>query len=247
MWDVVPAVILAAMFMQAQTIQDLLLPEARRFAGVVVDPDGKPVAGAQIDHSNHRQAHETDAEGKFTLDTRAPSVVMRKAGFRSELVRTQGSKSVQVILRKLEAIFPICSDSGRYEGIEGGWGGSFRFSRLSGVIASPQIEDADYGARRYHVDTEGLKGILHGSGPLWSFGTPSDLNVWRSVEYEEAVFDAEGVTIIDARGKLRDGNRWRYLGKFGESASYSDVDEATATILDQFLDGACLKKSAGRR
>ena len=35
----------------------------------------------------------------------------------------------------------------------------------------------------------------------------------------------------------QNGERWRSLGKFGESASYSDVDEATAKILDNFLEG----------
>ena len=61
--------------------------------------------------------------------------------------------------------------------------------------------------------------------------------LWRSVKYEEVTFDWGGVTIIDARGQLPNGNRWRYLGMFGESASYSDMDEATAKILDRFLDG----------
>lgn len=78
---------------------------------------------------------------------------------------------------------------------------------------------------------------------MWSFGTPPDLDVWRSVAYQEATFEVGVVTIIDARGQLPNGSRWRNLGKFGESASYSDVDEATAKLLDQFLDGACLKSA----
>ena len=55
------------------------------------------------------------------------------------------------------------------------------------------------------------------------------------------MFDVGGLTIIDARGQLANGNRWRTLSKFGESASYYDMDEATAKILDQFLDSVCLK------
>jgi hypothetical protein len=58
---------------------------------------------------------------------------------------------------------------------------------------------------------------------------------------EEVTFEAGGKTITDARGQFATGNRWRSLGKFGESASYSDMDEATSAILDRFLDGACLK------
>jgi hypothetical protein len=38
------------------------------------------------------------------------------------------------------------------------------------------------------------------------------------VEYEEVTYDAGGLTIVDARGQLLNGNRWRRLGMFGESA-----------------------------
>ena len=92
----------------------------------------------------------------------------------------------------------------------------------------------------------GVKGIRHGSGPNWSFGTPSDTDVWASVTYEETTFDFTSQTIIDARGQFSNGKRWRYLGTFGESASYADVDGPTAKILDQFLDGACLKSPPSR-
>lgn len=68
---------------------------------------------------------------------------------------------------------------------------------------------------------------------------PSDQDMWRSVNYEEIAYDIGGLTIIDARGQLPNGQRWRYLGKFDESASYSDIEEVTAKTLDRFLDGAC--------
>ena len=235
--------------MQAQTVQDVLLPESRHIAGMVFDPEGKPVVEARIDHSgDSRKNHQTDSKGRFELDTRAPIFIVRKAGFRSELVRTQNATEVRVTLQKLSKgrAFPICSSTGRYEGIEG-WGASLQFSRVSGVKASRQSRDIDYGARSYYTETkQGPKGIMHGSGPLWSWGVPLDGDVWRSVAYEESAFDAGGMMIIDARGKMANGNQWRYLGKFGESASYSEVDETTARVLDQFLDGACLKSSKQR-
>jgi hypothetical protein len=203
MWKIVIAVLLMVACMQAQTLQDLLLPQARHIAGVVVDPEGKPVVEARVDHSNdRRQAHQTDPEGRFELDTRAPILVVRKAGFRSELVRTQDGTEVRVTLQKLSEVFPTCSNTGQYAGIDG-WGASLRFPRTSGVKASRQGRDIDYGARSYYVDTkQGHKGIMHGSGPLWSFGTPRDQDVWRSVKYEEVTFDVGGRTIIDARGLI---------------------------------------------
>jgi hypothetical protein len=104
------------------------------------------------------------------------------------------------------------------------------------------VVDFDYVAKSYYANThKDAKGIRHGSGQNWSWGVPSDAEVWRSIEYEEVTYDLRGTTIIDARGQFANGTRWRYLGEFGESASYSDVDPETAKVLDQFLDGSCLK------
>lgn len=72
------------------------------------------------------------------------------------------------------------------------------------------------------------------------------MDIWKSVKYEEATFDLGGAMIIDARGALSNGNHWRYLGKSGESAANSDIDEVTAKLFDPFLDGAC-QKLAPRR
>jgi hypothetical protein len=247
MRKIVIAVILVIICSQAQPFQDLLLPETRHIAGVVVDPEGKPVVEASIDHSNDRQqAHQTDSEGKFELDTRAPAIVVRKAGFRSEWVRTKEVTELPVTLQKLSGtgLFRACSSTGDYIGIDG-WGALFQFPKTPGVKASPQGQDIDYGARSYYVETkDGPKGIRHGSGALWSFGIPLDRDVWRSVKYEEVMYNAGRFTIIDARGRLPNGDRWRSLGKFGETASYTNMDEATAKILDGFLDGACLKSES---
>jgi hypothetical protein len=250
MWKLALGVIFVVVWTPAQTFQDLLLPEPRHIVGVVVEPDGRPVAEASVDHSNdYRRVHQTDSDGRFVLDSRAPALVVRKAGFQSELIRTQNVTEVRVVLRKLtqSRVLPACVNGGRYEGIEG-WGALLRFPRIPGVKASRQGRDIDYGIRVYYVKTnEGRKGIRHGSGPFWSYGTPSDPDVWRTIRFEETTFVAGGQSITDARGQLASGRRWRYLGRFGESADYSDVDEATAKILDKVLDGACLSSGAARR
>jgi hypothetical protein len=244
MWRTVEGTILIVACVQAQSFNDLLLPQSRHILGTVVDSEGKPIAEARIDHSNdRRQIHQTDSGGRFKLDTRAPTFVVRKTGFRSELVRTQDATEPRVTLQKLseKRPFPTCSNTGTYDGIDG-WGATIQFPRDADVKAARQIQDIDHGVRSYYVDTEsGSKGARHGSGPMWSFGTPLDRDVWRSVGYEEIAYDVGGQTIVDARGQLPNGQRWRYLGKFGESASYTDVDEATAKTLDRFLDGACLR------
>jgi hypothetical protein len=196
--------ILVMFCIQAHALQDLLLPQARHIVGVVVDPEGKPVVDAHVDHSNDRQVHRTDSQGRFGLDTRAPILVVRKAGFRSEMVRTRDAIEARVNLRKLSNNrFPTCSNTGRYDGIDG-WAAVFQFPRTSGVKVGRQGKDIDYGIRSYYVHTkQGPRGIRHGSGPLWSFGTPSEDDVWRSAKYEEVVYDlGGGLTIIDARGQF---------------------------------------------
>jgi hypothetical protein len=227
---------------QGQPYRDLLLPEVRHIVGVVLDQNGKPVAGAHIRHTDdRRQAYETDADGRFVLDTKAPAVVIRKAGYRSEVVRTREASDVKIRLQKYDSIFPICMNGRQYEGLEG-WGASFQFAKMPGITASKQGRDVDYGVKSYHVNTKRKpKGVTHGSGPNWSYGEPLDSDVWRSSKYEETSVKLGAYTIIDARGQSVDGTRWRNLATFGESAFYENVDEETARILDRFLDGACLK------
>jgi hypothetical protein len=243
MWKIMVAIVLVMGYVWAQPFQELLLPQARHVAGVVVDPDGKPVVEASIDHSNdYRHSYQTDSDGRFELDTRAPILVVRKAGFRSELVRTKEAAEVRVTLQRLSVTksFPICSDTGRYYGIRG-QAGSFQFLKTEGIKEGGQGHDIDYGSRSYFIETkQGRKAIMHGSGALWSFGIPLDPDVWRSAKYDEVTYYAGRVRIIDARGQFSDGTWWRTLGKFGETASYTDMDEVSAKILDGFLDNACL-------
>jgi len=237
--------IAATAWLTAQPRQQLLVGE-RHIAGIVVDPDGTPVVGASIDHNNNRQrTYQTDSQGRFELDTQAPSVVVRKLGFRSELVRIGDARELRVTLQKPDGsrFVSTCSQGGAYNGIEG-WGALFQFRKNNRVSAGEQGRDADYASRNYTIDTKlGPRGVRHGAGPMWSFGIPQDRDVWLAVKYDEIVYEVSSMQILDARGQSVDGSRWRYLGRFGESASYSDVDEATAKILDNYMDGACLKST----
>jgi len=79
---------------------------------------------------------------------------------------------------------------------------------------------------------------------MWGPGAPEDEEVWRSVVYNESAYELGRATVIDARGELPNGNWWRSVGRLGESAAYYDVNESTAHIFDQMLDGACLKSGS---
>jgi len=240
----VAAVLLTAVLLCAQAYRDLLLPQTRTFSGTVSDADGKPIIGARIEHSdNHLETVQTDATGKFNLHTRAPAVVIRKAGYRSQWLLTTDISEVPIKLRPGDsnAQIRVCPRAEPCESITG-WGAEFCFPRVPGVTASPQGQDIDYGIRGYVIDNS-KAGITHGSGGMWSIGLPFDTDVWRSAEYQEKVFGADPLITIDARGRTAAGKFWRSLGKFGESASYRDVGEADARLLDRVLDGVCVRSN----
>jgi hypothetical protein len=226
----------AAVLAQAQPAGSLV-----HVAGFVVDLSGNPVQGAAIVYAG-RTIPTTDADGKFEVDTSAPAFVVRKQGFRSEFVRINSANVPRITIqeRKETLTFPTCSEGGLI-GIKG-FQSEFHFRKVRGVVAGRQGGDVDFGQRFYYVETrQGRKGISHGSGVHWGSGLPMDEDVWRSQKYDETVYTVGNETILDARGEFANGGRWRRLDRAGETAGYSDVDEATARILDRFLNGACLR------
>ena len=86
---------------------------------------------------------------------------------------------------------------------------------------------------------EGPRELLFGGGANWSLGIPYTGDVWESSEYSEKSYTAGDVDVIDARGTAGNGTRWRYVGTFGESASYYEVDPKDAALPDRLLDGVC--------
>ncbi len=228
--------------LHAQPASDFLLPQALHVSGIVVDEAGLPVLNAAIDYTENRYPPSTDKQGRFQIDTRAPAIVIRRTGYRSVFMRTETATEQRVTLQSITTQpFRGCPSSGDYVGIEG-WQAWFRFSKIAGVSPSLQDQDIDYGYRYYSVKTSaGPKGVSQGAGPMWGGGRPLIQYVWRSLKYEEIDYSAPfSQKIVDARGEFANGNRWRSLGRFGETATYSDVDPTNARILDQFLDSACI-------
>src|SRR5215469_10219490 len=90
--------IIVVPFLRSQ-YRELLRPEAIRLEGVVVDRDGKPIPGVHVDHhGNLRQTVSTDADGRFDFQTKAPAIVLRKEGYRSQFMRTSGTVQTRIIL-----------------------------------------------------------------------------------------------------------------------------------------------------
>ena len=94
-----------------------------------MDQDGKPIFEARIEHSSNDlrvlRATEallrTDLQGRFAFDTKAPSVVVRKAGYRSVFVQTRNATNVRIVLDALPSLpFPICRSTSKFDSIQEG-------------------------------------------------------------------------------------------------------------------------------
>ena len=53
-----------------------------------------------------------------------------------------------------------------------------------------------------------------------------------------------GIKINDTRGRLENGNLWRFIGLYGESIRYYDVPRGDAALLDTLFDQVCYDESA---
>lgn|GEM_PF-3340282 len=236
---------------------------SHKFEGVVVDPDGMPISGAQVDFQGGPAfwGRDTDQEGRFEIETPGLIAVVRKAGYRSERIRTDASQQIHVTLRATDRRIGLCTEEQSCDSI-----GSFCFPRVAGVSPGRLTNDVDYTMRTYWLTRtrSGIvggwqsmlwflaqRGIKQGVGPNWTRGVPSLRDVSQAADYEEAGIPIEEgplskleypIGIIDAKGTNIGGKRWRYLGLVGESAEYRDLGRNAARLLDRVLDGVCIRQ-----
>jgi len=205
---------------------------AATISGTVIDASGKPIKNARIDHTGKivvvslgvepsPDETRTNADGRFKVTTVAPAIVIRTPGYESQRVRIADDADIQITLQRIKS--------------------ASRCKQFPPpAVKTKQSNDVDYAATWFYIETkDGKKGIISGSGPSYSFGAPSDSDVWTSVEYFE-MMDETGV--IDAAGHSSDGKYWRSRSIFGASAQYYGVNRETADQLDCVMDRVPLKR-----
>ena len=218
-----------------------MLPSRVRLYGVVVDSAGEPLGDVRINHTGVRaETIRTDLHGRFDIETSAPAVVFRKDGFQSRYWRVSGDRELAVTLNAATSRAKECRAVSGCVSLKG-FLSTFCLPRVPGVNISKQNNDVDYGQRWFWIRTPGGKaGIQHASGLHWG-GLPIDYDVWSARDYAETAYvDREGFRVIDARGKGADGRCWRLVGHAFETASYRNVPEQDASLLDRVLDGLCV-------
>ena len=90
-----------------------------------------------------------------------------------------------------------------------------------------------FGAKKSRAWMRGIFGPVATSGKV-----PED---WlsASVEITRTTWKFADLEGIDVKGKLANGNFWRYLGQFGESVKYYDVTAEAAAYFDGLLNNRC--------
>jgi hypothetical protein len=241
----------------------MLQPKEISVSGVVVDSLGNPIAGALVDNAvvdvkgtnkpvweqgpyildiNGLQLREgstmTNADGLFAIKTWGPALIVRKAGYRSVRLSIPpgGETSYRVVLSSegVEPIAPLCAAPAKFVRRNEA---TFYFpTDLRGVRPRSKSN-----LSFFIVTNSGRKNTEYGLGPDWGDGLTSWELVWRSVDYQEVVSDYGGLWLVDARGTMPNGQKWRYIGLPEESASYGDLRPDEAALFDQVFDELCLQ------
>lgn len=224
--------------------------EVHHLSGTVVDENGHPVAEAEIAHAGQKLGEaytavslETDDVGRFSVKIYSPAIVIRKAGYKSIWLRAENGDGIKVQLESLAKSgqsFAACAGPPLADAQKGGM--RFKLPE-SKELKSSTGSDVDYSEQFFRL--KGVRGknvLVHGWRPTWSFGIPLDNDVWESTVYEERVFNMDPVSLLDARGALANGKRWRVVATFGETLGYHNVDQKAATAFDAILDRTCFER-----
>lgn len=101
-------------------------------------------------------------------------------------------------------------------------------------------QDVDYSNYAVGFGAKKSRVWLHGIyGPVATSGKVPEDWLSTSVEVTRRTWkfgDHEGG---DTKGKLANGNYWRYLGLYGESIRYYDVPAEAAAYFDNILNNIC--------
>jgi hypothetical protein len=141
------------------------------------------------------------------------------------------------ILAQSQRIIPTCSETPETKIV---LGNTLKLLVPKDAIINKDTLDVDYwwysvgfGPEKNRVWLRGIYGLHATSGQVpqkWlSSSTKIARRTWKHGKYRG----------VDAKGKLRNGNYWRYFGQFNESIEYYDVSAEAAAYFDNIIDNVC--------
>jgi hypothetical protein len=215
---------------------------AQSLSGTVVDSNGQPIPGVTA-NALMGDAAVTGADGRFELKDPWPTIRFTADGYRPLTRSTDGVRATPTIVLERAStppiVLPWCPPYLSAPGV-----GDLRVPTFSGTRPS-RGEDIDYQTEAWSAKRTWL---VHGWGPMWSGGLPSqqDLDSLSRIEERDVrrptpdAGDHLAGTIADVRGIHPDGRRYRFVGKMLETFEYRHASPEAAAIFDRMLDAMCV-------
>ena len=124
--------------------------------------------------------------------------------------------------------------------------GALHISTPEGVHVASAITDKDEGNVRVTWSRADAS-LRHSSGPNQTSGWPTERTMSELTDIDErevrlpagVLDDDRGFLIIDVRGRLPNGSRYRFIGWFSEMFEYDGLSATDAAFFDRMLDAMC--------
>ena len=215
--------------------------------GVLTGPDGKPVEGFTVIDDvlggtpPVRQTTITNKQGEFVFSNSGQQLRFENPNYRpSALTVEPGGAPVQVRLQDAKESDWVIASCGQGDP-SSRVGYSVRFSLPKTMESSPFSNEGMQSVFIYPRGTDRSSAKL-----IISHSTNEILDAADSLDserFEERwVKDSAGHVVgMDARGRMKDGSRWRTALFFGhDTASYQLRPGEPPNPLDQVIDSACI-------
>lgn len=164
--------------------------------GQVVDPQGKPLAGATVHEDGTQNGSATDARGRFSLNVSSAEAILSVSyvGFNNRRLRASGASALRIVLQP--------SASGLNEVVVVGYG-TQKKQNLTGAVSSMSGEDLV--KKPVMRATEALEGLAPGVTVTQSSGAPGSDGGTIRVRGIGTLGDSDPLVLIDGIEGTLDG------------------------------------------
>jgi len=202
---------------------------------VVVDVEGKPLAGVRIASLPWGYA-TTNSQGIFEIERPADRVRFSLVGF-TPVTKTRDEAGGTTVLEET-SVQPLRVEYCRGDAEEGLYDvGNMRLGPIGDAEVVPNVDD-DYVSAfiRYRGAV-----LTVGHGPHWSNGLPArgELEALGSFVERDVLLPYTDAVAAEYTGVEETGTFWRFVGHFGWTISYAKAHIEAAEFLDELIDGMC--------
>ena len=210
---------------------------ATELTGTVRSKSGEPLADVSVTSQCEPCLHtKTDAKGFFKLPAHGPVIFFRYLGFRplSKILESKVTTVEIVLEESAESEWKVPSKK-KVSGPE-------RYIGEESKLAVPRrlvlkkVRDADYLLYVIHDRKNKLDLLEVWFGPSVSSGYPPADLLTSSSEFTERSWTCDMGTGVDIRGRLKSGERWRWIRLVSGIAKYRVKSEEAANSFDKVID-----------